>query len=121
MFNIRLGIPEVENYWNSITDKVENNKANLGEIKLYKKLCKTFLLLSNNPKHPGLSTHEIKILSNRYNRKVFQSYVENRNPSAERIYWIYGPNKNDITIIGIEPHPNNKNNSYSKIKLSNYN
>lgn len=35
-----------------------------------------------------------------------------------RVFWVYGPNKNEITIIGIEPHPNDKSNSYKKITLS---
>ena len=36
------------------------------------------------------------------------SYLENHKPVAGRIFWVYGPDKNDITIIGIEPHPNDK-------------
>lgn len=51
--------------------------------------------------------------------KVWQSYIENRKPAAERLYWVYGPEKNDITIIGIEPHPkDNKKSGYDKVKLS---
>lgn len=37
--------------------------------------------------------------------KVWQSYLENNTPSAGRVYWVYYP-KGSITIIGIEPHPN---------------
>ena len=36
-----------------------------------------------------------------------------------RIYWVYGPEKDQITIIALEPHPNDsKNNAYRKIRLS---
>ena len=50
--------------------------------------------------------------------KVWQSYLENNTPKAGRIYWVYGPDKGDITIIGLEPHPEDKSNAYQKITLS---
>lgn len=118
MFEIKLGVPEMETLWLELKYKIENKKANRNEELLYKKLGKTFLLLANNPKHPGLKSHEIEALTRRYSIKVFESYIENSKPAAGRIFWVYGPNKNDITIIGLEPHPDDKKNSYNKIKLS---
>jgi len=48
-----------------------------------------------------------------------QSYLESRTPAAGRIFWTYGPDKHQITIIGIEPHPEDKKKSgYQKVKLS---
>ena len=36
-----------------------------------------------------------------------------------RMYWVYGPNRQDITIIGLEPHPEDKKNgAYDKVSLS---
>ena len=32
--------------------------------------------------------------------------------------WTYGPGQGDITIVAIEPHPNDKSNAYKKITLS---
>lgn len=119
MFEIRLGIPEVYNFWKELKNKVDSGIANKNEVIKYKKLGKTFRLISENPRYPGLNSHEIKALSLRYGMKVFESYVENKNPSAGRVFWVYGPNKEDITIIGIEPHPNDKSNAYEKISLSN--
>ena len=76
--------------------------------------------LSNDPKYPSLNTHEITSLSRRYGMKVWQSYLENKKSGARRMYWVYGPGKNDITIIGLEPHPeDDKNGSYDRITLSN--
>ncbi len=49
---------------------------------------------------------------------MWQSYLENNTPSAGRLFWVYGPEKKDITIIGIEPHPDDKKSGYEKIKLS---
>lgn len=35
------------------------------------------------------------------------------------MFWVYGPNKMDITIIGLEPHPEDaKKGAYDRINLS---
>ena len=50
---------------------------------------------------------------------MWQSYLENNTSGAMRMYWVYGPDKNDITIIGLEPHSEDKKNgAYDKIRLS---
>lgn len=118
MFEIRLGIPEIEDYWNLLKNKINTNTANRSEIMYYKKLGNTFKKISEDPKYTGLCSHEIKPLSKRYGMKVFESYLENRKPKAGRVFWVYGPNKKDITIIGIDPHPEDKSNAYEKITLS---
>ena len=66
-----------------------------------------------------LQTHEIEPLSRRYGMKVWQSYLENKTSGAMRMYWVYGPDQKDITIIGLEPHPEDKKNgAYDRISLS---
>lgn len=74
---------------------------------LFKQAAKTVKLLRQNPKHPGLNTHEYSSLTHPYDpeKKVFEAYVQNRTPGAYRLFWCYGPNRNDITIISITPHP----------------
>ena len=67
-------------------------------------------LLSAAPGYPSLQTHEIEPLSRRYGMKVWQSYLENKTSGAMRMYWVYGPDRTDITIIGLEPHPEDKKN-----------
>lgn len=118
MFHIRLGIPDVAEFWNNLTNKVKADEASKTEIRLYQMIGKAMALLSNNPRHPGLHSHEISALSARYGEKVWESYLQNNTPSAGRIFWVYGPSAGDITIIGIEPHPNDKSNAYKKITLS---
>ena len=44
--------------------------------------------------------------------------MENNKPAAERIFWVYEPGREDITVIGLEPHPNDKKDAYNKITLS---
>lgn len=120
MFDIYFGIPEIRDFWLKLNNKISDNTAGKDEIKFYKKFIKFIKLLQNNPRHNSLKTHEIQILSKRYGMKVWQSYLENNKPAAGRIFWVYYPT-NSITIIGIEPHPNNSKYSYEKITLSSTN
>lgn len=118
MYEIHMGFPEMKEFWESLRDKVKAGKANKKEEKLYKQVGKAIYLLSQNPRYPGLQSHEITSLSSRYGMKVWESYLENNTPAAGRIFWVYGPSQGDITIIGLEPHPNDKANAYKKITLS---
>ena len=117
-YKIRLGIPEMEALWNRLEEKHRNGTAKKEDELLRKKMGKAMHLLSQNPRHPGLHSHEISSLTARYGIKVWQSYLENDTPKAGRLYWAYGPDKGDITIIGLEPHPDDKSNAYQKITLS---
>ena len=118
MFTIRMGIPEMEAFWTNLESKVEAQTASGDEVRPYRKIGKALLLLANDPRHPGLNTHEISSLTARYGCKVWESYLENKAPAAGRLFWAYGPGRGDITILAIEPHPNDKSNAYKKITLS---
>jgi hypothetical protein len=37
--------------------------------------------------------------------EVFEAYAENKTPAAWRIFWYYGPDRKQITILTITPHP----------------
>lgn len=118
MFTIRMGIPEMEEFWDGLEAKIDSETASKTEITLYKKIGKALVLLANDPRYPGLNSHEISSLTARYGQKVWESYLENKTPAAGRIFWTYGPGQGDITIVAIEPHPNDKSNAYKKITLS---
>ena len=118
MYSIHMGKPEMEEFWSTLSVKIKSQTATNDEVRLYKKLGKTLYHLSQNPRHPGLESHEITSLTKRYGMKVWQSYLENKTPAAGRVFWVYGPERGDITIIGLEPHPNDKANAYDKITLS---
>ena len=108
----------MKEFWDSLKKKVKEKTASKDEVLLYQKLGKAMSLLSANPRHTGLHTHDIEALSKRYGMKVWESYLENNKPAAGRLFWVYAPNQNDITIIGLEPHPDAKKNAYKKITLS---
>lgn len=86
--------------------KLGKKKASAPEG-LFKQLVKCLDLLAANPRHPGLQTHEFHSIENPFDpdAKVFEAYVQNRTPSAYRVFWCYGPEKSQITIIAITPHP----------------
>ena len=119
MRSIRMGVPEMKVLWDDLTSRADNGLLKGNDKKLFKKLVKTFALLRQNPKHPGLRSHDIDELTKRYGFKIWQSYLENRKPSAGRLFWTYGPGRLEITIMGIEPHPEDKRGAYTRIKLSN--
>ncbi len=119
MFTIRLGVPEIESAWMALVEKGKSGTLGKDEEKLYKKWGKAMKFLSTDPRHPGLNSHEIEALSHRYGMKVWQSYLENNTSGAARMYWVYGPGKEEITVIGLEPHPEDKKSSgYAKVRLS---
>ena len=48
-----------------------------------------------------------------------EAYLENNTPAAGRLFWAYGPDPQDITVLAIEPHPEDqKRGAYQRIKLS---
>ena len=118
MFEIHLGIPEMERLWIDLQKKHHDGTATKKEEKLRRQMGKAMALLSGNPRHPGLHSHEISSLTSRYGQKVWESYLEKDTPKAGRIFWCYGPGKGDITIVGLEPHPEDKSNGYRKVTLS---
>ena len=118
-FAIRMGIPEMLRLWNSLKQKRDDGKISKSELALYKKWGKAMKLLSQDPFYPGLHTHEIDELSARYGQKVWQSYLEINTSRAMRLYWVYGSERGDITVIGLELHPEDrKHGAYEKIVLS---
>ena len=74
---------------------------------LFKQVHKCLTLLADNPRHPGLKTHEFRSLENPFDPKgkVFEAYAQNHTPGALRVFWCYGPAAGEITIIAITPHP----------------
>lgn len=78
---------------------------NPGLVRRLKAVQKTLALLETNPKHPSLNTHKYSSLLGPNGEPVFEAYAENKTPAAFRVFFCYGPNKDDITIIAITPHP----------------
>ena len=119
VFKIRMGQPEMEALWLDLSKRKLRGGLDKDEEKFFKKLVKALGFLSSNPKHNSLASHEITELSRKYGIRIFQSYLENNTPGAGRIFWAYGPEQGDITVLAIEPHPEDKKRgAYERIKLS---
>lgn len=80
----------------------EGRDANAAKLK---RVRKCIGLLQQNPRHPGLRTHEFRSIRGAAGEKVWEAYVENNTPGAWRVFWPYGPEKDAITSVAITPHP----------------
>lgn len=90
----------------SIAKSQYENLSNNKELeKRFKSVNKALGYLENNPRHPSLNTHKYSSLVGENGEDIFEAYAENNTPQAYRIFWHYGPDKKQITIISIIPHP----------------
>jgi hypothetical protein len=95
-----------ELYWTLQSQSDYNRiKSDLALNKRYKAVKKTIQLLASKPRHNSLQTHEFTSLKGPQGEKVFEAYAEQNTPAAYRIFWYYGPHKDQITIIAITRHP----------------
>ena len=87
------------------SDNLDRLEADQGLAKRLKAVRKALALLETNPRHPGLNTHKFSSLRGPDGEDVFEAYAESKTPAAYRIFWIYGPNQGEITIVAITSHP----------------
>jgi hypothetical protein len=73
--------------------------------KRYKAVKKTIRLLASDPRHNSLQTHEFSSLQGPHGEIILEAYAEQNTPAAYRVFWYYGPSKDQITIIAITRHP----------------
>ncbi len=85
---------------------LEELKRDKSQKKILKAVCKAIRFLGENPKHPSLQTHQYHSLHEIYpGQKVWEAYVQDKTPAAYRLFWSYGPSKDQITLLSITPHP----------------
>lgn len=75
------------------------------DVRRHRRLAKALALLEQDPSYPSLVTHRFEGVEGPGGEPVWESYVENRTPSAWRIWWFYGPDSGEITVVAIGPHP----------------
>jgi len=83
---------------------LEHDEDRMDFVKL-RKVRKCLGYLQTNPRHPSLETHEYSSMKGENGEKVWEAYAENKTPAAWRVFWHYGPGKEEITIVAITPHP----------------
>jgi hypothetical protein len=79
-------------------------RQNAAQLKRRKAVESALGKLQQNPRHPGLNTLIYGGMSGPLGEDVFEAYAENNTPGAYRIFWCYGPGKDEITVIAITPH-----------------
>lgn len=91
------------------SDEAEAVLGSLAESAQYEmklaKVRRTLGRIQQNPRHPGLKSHKYDSIEGMNGEEVWESYVENRTPSAWRVFWHYGPDQGVVTIVTIGPHP----------------
>jgi len=92
-------------FTNQADDDLDSLEADVSLVKRLKAVRKALGLLETNPRHPGLNTHKFSSLKGPGGEEIFEAYAENKTPAAWRIFWYYGPDKKQITILAITPHP----------------
>jgi hypothetical protein len=84
-------------------EALEKEKSKKGLLKV---VCKAIRFLSENPRHPSLRTHQYHSLSEVFpGQKIWEAYAQDKTPAAYRVFWTYGPSKDQITVVAITPHP----------------
>ena len=101
---------------NELAGKAFAGELNRDEKDLYRKIRKALQYLETNPRHPGLNSHEIEVLTEKYGVRIWESYLENKKAGARRMFWIYGPETKEITIVGVEKHPE-PGRGFARVKL----
>ena len=95
-----------EIYWTHRSEADYNRlKSDPSLVKRYKAVKKTIGLLASDPRHNSLQTHEFFSLKGPNGEKVFEAYAEQSTPAAYRVFWYYGPSRNQMTIFAITSHP----------------
>jgi len=82
-------------------DKLRSDQTYAARVKA---VDKTLGLLTN-PRHPGFQSHEFTSLHGPHGEKVFEAYAQQNTPAAYRVFWYYGPNRKQITVVSITAHP----------------
>ncbi len=82
--------------------EIENDPAKREGLQAVRK---TLGFMETNLRHPSLNTHEYTSLKGPNGEKVFEAYVQQKTPSAYRVFWYYGPDRGQFTIVAITPHP----------------
>lgn len=65
----------------------------------YEKVGHCLHKLSQDPRHPGLRSKRFKSLDRKHAEAIWESYVENKVAAAYRLFWHYGPGKDEIAVL----------------------
>ena len=93
------------NFTSSARIALKELKDSANSTKQFKAVSKALDYLQQNPRYPSLQTHKIQSLKGFCNEEIFEAYAEQNTPGAYRIFFHYGPQKGEITVFAVMPHP----------------
>ena len=93
------------NFTSTAKQSLKGLKENPALEKRFKAVKKSLEFLRENPRHKSLQTHQYYSIKGPKGEKIFEAYAEQNTPAAYRIFFYYGPNKSELTIFAITPHP----------------
>ncbi|MGH7869405.1 MAG: hypothetical protein ACREP9_17650 [Candidatus Dormibacteraceae bacterium] len=97
--------PYILSYTHEAEKVINDLRSPQYAVKL-KKLRKALNFLGTyGPAHPGLHSHRYQSVPGPDGKHLWESYVANRASAAWRIWWVYGPASDELTIVTIGPHP----------------
>ena len=119
-YSLVMGVPEMKELYDYLAVGKEAGTLDPEEARLARKFFKTLDLLSANPRHNSLASHEIDELTKRVGFRCSSRTLKNRTPSAGRLFWAYGPERGQIAVLGLEPHPEDTKHGYAGVRLSRF-
>jgi hypothetical protein len=89
----------------TIRDQIKSISQNPAQAGLEFQLKATITKLAHDPKFKGLNSHKYESMNERYGKEIWESYIQNNTPGAWRLFWFYGPDRDEITLVMATPHP----------------
>lgn len=91
-------------YTKTAAEQRDGLEKNPSSAKVWKAVRKTLAMMETNLRHPGLMTHKYHSLEGPDGEDVFEAYAQQQTPAAYRVFWYYGPDKGQITVVAITSH-----------------
>lgn len=104
MFNVVMGTNDMKELYKKLTTRKDLKGK---EKHLQSRFIKTLDQLKTNPRYPSLNSHRIADLTDELGYIVWQSDMENNTSGALRMFWRYGPEDGEISVVGVSSHPEN--------------
>lgn len=82
-----------------LSDMADANHPKLAKVR------RAIARIEADPRQRPLQSHKWKALSAPASADLWESYVDTNTPAAWRIWWCYGPESNEITIVTLGKHP----------------
>ncbi|MGH2617321.1 MAG: hypothetical protein ACRDJC_18975 [Thermomicrobiales bacterium] len=80
-------------------EQYETLRDSPAQAKVWKAVRKALGFLEVNPRHASLKTHKYETLTRQMGVEVFEAYAQQDIPGAYRIFWCYGPERGDISVV----------------------